>query len=650
MRSATSCFNLTLYQKNLSRFWPIWALYGLIWLFLLPISILNESRWWDSARAAQRPLQFLEGGSAGLAMALIFGLLSAMAVFSYLYNSRSVGLMHTLPLKREGLFLTNYLSGLSCFLLPNLAVFVLSLAAEALAGAVNAGSLCMWLTVQSLLCFFFYSFAVFCAMFTGHILALPAFYGILNILAAGLAYLFDALAGAFVYGYAGIPRLSEAAVWLSPALRLTYTLNLIYPGGNGVYVQFYGLHVVLLYALAGLILTGLALLVYRRRSLERAGDIVSVGWVRPVFKYGVGACAAVALGSFLYGMFLYSLPENAWTLLSFLLLCGAAGYFVAEMLLRKRFWVFRRSWKGCLVLLGCLTALVCVLEFDLTGFERRVPGSDQVASVQIGDVRSAPYDDLNYTSLNLSDPADLALVEQLHRAIVAEKDRFDQADDYGAVQLTAGVQGIIQQVGLRLAGLYPEHRRARPPALLLASHRGRPDRSLLRRQPAYPAAQRPHAGGTGLFPPLERERPAGGRLGLQSAKSPARERRLRGLLRGRLRGQRRPGGAVDRGAQRPGRRAPRGALPVGRPGAAGELLPQRPVSGLPDPRRPERGAKQHGRTRRGDGVRRQRRLHHASKERRGNSGRAGEIRRRGRRLPAGHSRGALPDGGGRGGF
>ena len=196
MRSATSCFNLTLYQKNLSRFWPIWALYGLIWLFLLPISILNESRWWDSARAAQRPLQFLEGGSAGLAMALIFGLLSAMAVFSYLYNSRSVGLMHTLPLKREGLFLTNYLSGLSCFLLPNLAVFVLSLAAEALAGAVNAGSLCMWLTVQSLLCFFFYSFAVFCAMFTGHILALPAFYGILNILAAGLAYLFDALAGA----------------------------------------------------------------------------------------------------------------------------------------------------------------------------------------------------------------------------------------------------------------------------------------------------------------------------------------------------------------------------------------------------------------------------------------------------------------------
>ena len=33
MRSVTSCFNSTLYRKNLSRFWPIWALYSVIWLF-----------------------------------------------------------------------------------------------------------------------------------------------------------------------------------------------------------------------------------------------------------------------------------------------------------------------------------------------------------------------------------------------------------------------------------------------------------------------------------------------------------------------------------------------------------------------------------------------------------------------------------------
>ena len=73
-------------------------------------------------------------------------------------------------------------------------------------GAVDFGSLCMWLVVQSLLCFFFYAFAVFCAMFTGHLLALPAFYGILNILASALMFLIQHLAQEFIYGFDSLSR------------------------------------------------------------------------------------------------------------------------------------------------------------------------------------------------------------------------------------------------------------------------------------------------------------------------------------------------------------------------------------------------------------------------------------------------------------
>ena len=46
------------------------------------------------------------------------GLVCAMAVFSYLYSSRSACMMHALPLRREALFLTQYLAGLSFLLLP----------------------------------------------------------------------------------------------------------------------------------------------------------------------------------------------------------------------------------------------------------------------------------------------------------------------------------------------------------------------------------------------------------------------------------------------------------------------------------------------------------------------------------------------------
>ena len=42
MGSATSCFNSTLYRKTMTRFWPLWALYGVIWAFLIPLNLLNQ--------------------------------------------------------------------------------------------------------------------------------------------------------------------------------------------------------------------------------------------------------------------------------------------------------------------------------------------------------------------------------------------------------------------------------------------------------------------------------------------------------------------------------------------------------------------------------------------------------------------------------
>ena len=172
MWSATSYFNFTLLRKNFARFWPIWSLYGLFWLAVLPLNILSNRIHWDGGMARSLPLNYLDGGpSAAVALTALFGLLCAMAVFSYLYASRSVGMLHALPLRREGLFLTNYLSGLLFLLLPNLAVFLLALAAEVFAGTVVFSSLFTWLVVVSLFGLFFYSFAVFCAMFTGHVLA-----------------------------------------------------------------------------------------------------------------------------------------------------------------------------------------------------------------------------------------------------------------------------------------------------------------------------------------------------------------------------------------------------------------------------------------------------------------------------------------------
>ena len=70
MGSATSFFNSTLYRKTMARFWPLWALYGVVWLFAVPLNLMNgyfqSIRWgWTVSEAQEQLLdQALDGESA----------------------------------------------------------------------------------------------------------------------------------------------------------------------------------------------------------------------------------------------------------------------------------------------------------------------------------------------------------------------------------------------------------------------------------------------------------------------------------------------------------------------------------------------------------------------------------------------------------
>ena len=431
MRSATLYFNFTLFRKNLSRFWPIWGLYGFLWLMLLPVNVLVNGEYMGRGQARMLPLEYCSGYlGAAVFFSLVFGILAAMAVFSYLYSSRSAGFLHTLPLRREGLFLTNYLSGLAFLIVPNLAVFLLSVLVEAAFGILVFSSLFTWLVVTCLLNLFFYSFAVFCAMFTGHILALPAFYGILNILAARLCFLLQDMASRFLFGFTGAAWMGKAATWLTPILYLGQHTGIEYgeAGTNSAY--FSGLGYVFLLALVGVAFAGLALVVYRRRQLESAGDVVSVGWVKPVFQYGVAFCCSITLGSLFDNIFSSLLPRSAWILLAWMLLWGAFGCFVAAMLLHKSFWVFRPCWKGCAVFLAALTAAMCLMELDGFGFERRVPAAAQVERVYLSSVRSYPDDDLRWNTYTLEDPELIGQLVELHQRITQEKGWLEEAANH----------------------------------------------------------------------------------------------------------------------------------------------------------------------------------------------------------------------------
>ena len=167
MQSKTSYFNAMLFRKNLTRFWPLWGLASFVGA-LFPLAVLLDMvhRGWNVLSAPDFTGMYYDAVSAVPVINLVYAALCAMAVWSYLYNARSVGLMHTLPIRREGLFLTNFLSGLSMTLIPYAVTGVLCVVVSLCGGAFDAKGLAVTvLAVLDVLYAFF--LAVQCAALFG---------------------------------------------------------------------------------------------------------------------------------------------------------------------------------------------------------------------------------------------------------------------------------------------------------------------------------------------------------------------------------------------------------------------------------------------------------------------------------------------------
>ena len=426
MRSVTSYFNRELLRGALQRTWPLWAAYTLIWLLLLPVTLFIRLS--DRHIVYSRPTLSYEllstGLPSGAMMAAVFGIFFAMAMFAYLTNSRATNGMHAMPIRREGLFLTHYLAGLFCQVVTLLVSFALAALVTAAFGVFDGYAVGMGLLLCVLLVLFFYSFGVLCMVCVGQILAGAVFYGILNFLFVGMEVLLRSFAGNFLYGYDGRSSAFSTAP-LSPPVEIASSLSVsyVYDGIDPIGVRVFHLGTFAAYAAAGLVLAALALLLYRKRRSEMTGNTVAIGWLRPVFKYGVALCSAFSLGQLL-SYFVFELTDSTYTAgaligtIACMIFAGLIGYYAAEMLLKKSFRVFKTSWKGALATSAVLILIGLSFPLDLTGYQTRVPEQSDIVSATVdlygGNVSG---------SFNLSGQESIALLRDAHCAVITDKAR-----------------------------------------------------------------------------------------------------------------------------------------------------------------------------------------------------------------------------------
>ena len=394
MKSKTSFFNRAIAKNLLHRCWPLWAAYLILLLLLLPLMLRQQVQNTYGYVGMIPVLDDLTAGMGEEMMILSFGvsILAAMAMFSYLYNTRSCGMMNALPVTRTTMFFTAWLTGLVPLLLCDL------LAAALCLPFVAAKELSLWVLgtllgvmVLSKLCF--YGFASLCAMLTGSLIILPLVYAVLSF----TAYVAE-LATRFVLSKVlfGLNPDHLTLQWLSPLVEMLRRYGQ-YSSPEGDSFTISGLGAVAVYGGVGLLLTIAAWLLYRRRQMESATDTVAIPVLKPVFKYCMAFGCGILLAAFVHAAILNNSLRgwSAAAVTALLVLIGSfLGYFAAEMLIQKTVWVFRGSWRGWLIFAAAALLIIGSCEADLFGWEKSQPKAEHITAVYLNDAEYTEADSI----------------------------------------------------------------------------------------------------------------------------------------------------------------------------------------------------------------------------------------------------------------
>ena len=423
MKLRTSYFNLTVLKKDLTRFSPVWGLYG---IFQVLYVILM---WGDESNAVRFAINAADVMMSMGILNFLYAGLCAFLLFGDLFSPRMCNMLHAFPMRREGWYLTHLTSGFLFCLLPNLAGALLA----ALLLQQYAYGAFLWLAVSVLQYLFFFAAAVFATMCSGNAIGGMAIYGLFNFLAALVAWLVVTFYEPMIYG---VKINAEQIALYSPVLGFTNSqyFDFRYSENRASAVfsfQPEDWRFLAIAAAVAVVLLALSLLIYRRRQLESAGDMISLRPVAPVFLVLYTLC----VGAVLY--FVAEAFSNGLQYV-FLLIGFAIGFFTGKMLLEKRVNVFRlknAAQFGILVAVFVVSVVIAIA--DPFGVTRYVPEADQVVSVMVSPYSSDYY--ISNESCVLTQPEDIERIVAMHAELVQTRPQDGESNVSLRYQTKTGI-------------------------------------------------------------------------------------------------------------------------------------------------------------------------------------------------------------------
>lgn len=446
MKSMTSCFNNTVFKKDLRLFWPLEVIAFLLMQIVVVFPLLARSTNIGHGYSGLEQMKYymvrnfcnISNQLYIVALAAGFSLVAALLVFQYLNRQQAAFMIHSMPLCRKTLFVTHFLSGLLLAAAPML-VLVAELAVVSAVSELQLGLLVLSCGIEILvMVLFFYSTAVLLIMMSGNMIISSLMYVVLNVLVYGFNMLLNEYAVLFVYGeadYLMYPGETDTFLHkvfsiLTPPLSFYNILfrQRVYDGEENYYdmVNLNDLPVVAfqwqnvletaVYLIPAAVFILLAFVLYKKRKMERVGDLLVFNFTKVVYRTVFCVCGslivAYALCKVVEILFAGQMTYGVYYYIGILFLGTGVVfcYVICDMILEK---TVRIRGKISFFQMGIVTVVMAAL---LVGFKTNTEKNEPVEKGKVK--RLEIIDDFN--TYVIDDKETIKEFTALERQIVAD--------------------------------------------------------------------------------------------------------------------------------------------------------------------------------------------------------------------------------------
>lgn len=409
MQSKTSWFNNQILLQGFRVAGWIGIIYTVALFFVLPINFIMlvtsefPNEFYFENHSFYHYMEFPG------ALTIVAPVLVAIFILRYLQVKSSSDLYHSLPIKRQTLYVNFMTVGILLVSLPviiNGVIVAILYPLMDLQLLFDFESIFAWVGITVLLNLFIYFSTIFIGMLTGNSMVQGVLSYIFLLFLIAVIVLVSMNLDLLLYGYKADYVMNHELERYSPLTRIFFLANMPFTAIEAV-----------LYGGMTIGLSVISLFIYKSRKLEVVSNPIAFQFLKPIFKYGV------TFFSMILGGFYFTVADGSlgWSIFGYIV-GSVIGYVIAEMVLQKTWRILGNiSVKGMIVYAVIATSLFVVIKTDVIGFEKRIPNVSEIERVYFSDTDQFYYYSEEGPTQYFYDEKNINNIIKLHERLLQDK-------------------------------------------------------------------------------------------------------------------------------------------------------------------------------------------------------------------------------------